>query len=720
MTDTATATAADVAGTQLENIPKTGSPTRVDIPEEDITVGVETDAGISGGGEAKVDRQDEGKAAGASAKTRRASLPSGGHREVNIEEESAGLNGKPPSVITNTSKSRSDLSTSPTKSYGHSSASKPALSAFMGHPKHRRRPSSGSLTGLFVQRPSDRPPSVKSVESDSSAPPQADTTLPTTESPSPTSEPAPSRPTSIPVKRISTASVDDMSGPNTPANGYASGDDSEFLLARLEEQGRSQTPVQEGAPKKSSGYWPSAYLQASFQAVKESLTGEGKPVDEEEIDWDFWGKVMNDYEATARRHPRTFTRKLQLGIPDAIRGMVWQLMCKGKSPDLEIQYAHLLTRTSTHEKIIQRDLSRTFPKHERFMEVGGPGQESLFNVIKAYSLYDPEIGYCQGIAFIVGPLLLNMPDEEAFCVLVRLMKDYNLRELYTPQMVGLQLRLYQFDKIVEEQFPAVHKHLEAQDIKSTMYASQWFMTMFAYRFPLPIVFRIMDIIFAEGVDAMLRFALALIKRNADHILTLDFEPLLEFLKNGLFDAYGGSVSALIVDASAVRLTKHRLDKLATEFADIMRKTSPEAREVARLEIDNRRLVETVRRMEGEYEQLNREHIDLANRLLDTRVRSDQYADQVETLGNLVAQLKQEVENARKAKEAEVQEEMERLAMKNLELTRRNAELVEECCVLQDVLEDTKLRFAECENERGELVRKWNGLKKAMGSSERLA
>ena len=117
---------------------------------------------------------------------------------------------------------------------------------------------------------------------------------------------------------------------------------------------------------------------------------------------------MNDYENVARKHPRTFTKKLQQGIPDAIRGMIWQLMCKGKSPELEAQYANLLTRTSIHEKIIQRDLARTFPKHERFAEPGGPGQESLFNIIKAYSLYDPEIGYCQGIAFIVGALLLNV------------------------------------------------------------------------------------------------------------------------------------------------------------------------------------------------------------------------------------------------------------------------------------------------------------------------
>lgn len=108
------------------------------------------------------------------------------------------------------------------------------------------------------------------------------------------------------------------------------------------------------------------------------------------------------------------------------------------------------------------------------------------------------MGYTQGLQFIVGPLLLNvrsltnpsfrqylipsfflqMPDEEAFCVLVRLMKSYDLRSHYTPNMPGLQLRLFQFDRLLEELLPGVFMHLLRQGVKSSMYASQWFLTLF--------------------------------------------------------------------------------------------------------------------------------------------------------------------------------------------------------------------------------------------------
>lgn len=38
----------------------------------------------------------------------------------------------------------------------------------------------------------------------------------------------------------------------------------------------------------------------------------------------------------------------------------------------------------------------------------GPGQLALFNLLKAYSLLDPEVGYCQGLSFVAGVLLLHV------------------------------------------------------------------------------------------------------------------------------------------------------------------------------------------------------------------------------------------------------------------------------------------------------------------------
>jgi hypothetical protein len=74
-----------------------------------------------------------------------------------------------------------------------------------------------------------------------------------------------------------------------------------------------------------------------------------------------------------------------------------------------------------------------------------------------------------------------MPDEEAFCVLVRLQESYNLRSHFLADMPGLQLRLYQFDRLLEDELPYVYTQFLRKGIKSSMYASQWFMTLFSYR-----------------------------------------------------------------------------------------------------------------------------------------------------------------------------------------------------------------------------------------------
>lgn len=131
-----------------------------------------------------------------------------------------------------------------------------------------------------------------------------------------------------------------------------------------------------------------------------------------------------------------------------------------------------------------------------------------------------------------------MPDEEAICVLIRLMSHYGLRGHFTPNMEGLHLRLYQFESLVSEHLPHISRHLKRHEINPTMFASQWFMTLFAYKFPLDLVFRIYDIVFVEGLETtLLKFALALLKRSEARLLELDFEPLLTFLKNDLFAEY---------------------------------------------------------------------------------------------------------------------------------------------------------------------------------------
>uniref|UniRef100_A0A915LEL7 Rab-GAP TBC domain-containing protein n=1 Tax=Romanomermis culicivorax TaxID=13658 RepID=A0A915LEL7_ROMCU len=58
-------------------------------------------------------------------------------------------------------------------------------------------------------------------------------------------------------------------------------------------------------------------------------------------------------------------------------------------------------------------------------------------VLKAYAVFDQEIGYCQGLSFVAGMLLLHMEEKEAFTMLCHLMYDLNFRDRYRPDMLTL-------------------------------------------------------------------------------------------------------------------------------------------------------------------------------------------------------------------------------------------------------------------------------------------
>lgn len=136
-------------------------------------------------------------------------------------------------------------------------------------------------------------------------------------------------------------------------------------------------------------------------------------------DLEFYAALVKDYKQTAARLPTLLTNKLRKGIPPPLRGVVWQSMSGARDANLEQQYDQFSGESSPYELIIGKDLGRSFPGVDMFREADGEGQRMLGRVLKCFSLYDTKIGYCQGLAFIVGPLLMHMPDKQAFCVLVR-------------------------------------------------------------------------------------------------------------------------------------------------------------------------------------------------------------------------------------------------------------------------------------------------------------
>lgn len=235
-----------------------------------------------------------------------------------------------------------------------------------------------------------------------------------------------------------------------------------------------------------------------------------------------WRFILSHFQKIRSKHQDTLRERLRAGIPDCLRGAVWQSLAESRSRKELLGIHHMLVKQPKGplDSIILRDISRTFPKHILFRDRASMGQERLFNVLRAYSIYNPEVGYCQGMGFLAGLLLFYMDDEES------------------------------------------------NNVGPTMYASQWFMTIFSYNFPFEVVVRIWDIFLYEGKKTLFQVALAVLESQQDGLMQDSFERILQCLNSA-----GANTSAkeLLNVALEIEVKSQTLDELEQRYNELSRK-----------------------------------------------------------------------------------------------------------------------------------------------------
>lgn len=314
-----------------------------------------------------------------------------------------------------------------------------------------------------------------------------------------------------------------------------------------------------------------------------------------------------------------------------------------------------------------------------------------------------------------------MDEGEAFTLLVKLMNKYGLRNMFIQDMPGLHLHLYQFDRLLEDLQPALACHLRRRGVPPQLYATQWFLTLFAYRFPLQLVLRIYDLIFEEGVEStILRFAVAIMLRNAETLLKMnDMIALTTFLKEKLFDVYidrqpsassilesgffgssGGSdkevyrADIMVQDACAIELSPEMIKTYTSEWEE---KTRIEKEQATELEgYKQTTIVQSarIRALEEHAEKSDTEHVQLASELVRLKVENEELKDINESYKVEVDELKSVVDRQPAELEEKLRTEMDRIMKRNIEVQNENRAMEEQMAEMEKDLVETKMKWAE--------------------------
>ncbi|XP_040114591.1 TBC1 domain family member 10B isoform X2 [Oryx dammah] len=229
-----------------------------------------------------------------------------------------------------------------------------------------------------------------------------------------------------------------------------------------------------------------------------------------------WLEMFSHWDKWLSRRFQKVKLRCRKGIPSSLRAKAWQYLSNSKEL-LEQNPGKFeeLERAPGDPKwldVIEKDLHRQFPFHEMFAARGGHGQQDLYRILKAYTIYRPDEGYCQAQAPVAAVLLMHMPAEQAFWCLVQICDKY-LPGYYSAGLEAIQLDGEIFFALLRRASPLAHRHLRRQRIDPVLYMTEWFMCIFARTLPWASVLRVWDMFFCEGVKIIFRVALVLLRHT---------------------------------------------------------------------------------------------------------------------------------------------------------------------------------------------------------------
>ncbi|XP_036440368.1 USP6 N-terminal-like protein isoform X1 [Colossoma macropomum] len=279
-----------------------------------------------------------------------------------------------------------------------------------------------------------------------------------------------------------------------------------------------------------------------------------------------WLKMVQKWEKY--KNSDRMMKRVYKGIPLMLRGQAWSLLLDVEKvkKENEGKYEKMKEQAriySTEIKQIDLDVNRTFRNHIMFMDRFGVKQRSLFHVLTAYSVYNTEVSYCQGMSQIAAILLMYMNEEDAFWALSQLLTDqkHAMHGFFIPGFPKLQRFQNHHDQILSKLMPKLKKHLDKEQMSTGIYSTKWFLQCFIDRTPFTLTLRLWDIFILEGEKILTAMAYTILKLHKKRLVKMSLEELREFLQEKIAESFDLSDDVVIeqLQITMAELRKMKLD-----------------------------------------------------------------------------------------------------------------------------------------------------------------
>lgn len=159
-------------------------------------------------------------------------------------------------------------------------------------------------------------------------------------------------------------------------------------------------------------------------------------------------------------------------------------------------YSELLTTQYDAElvEVIKIDIPRTFPDNIHFDLY----KNRLFNILIAYAHHNTSVGYCQGLNYIAGLILIVTKDEQCTFWLLKHFVENVAPDYHTRNMKGILRDIEVLTELVKMRYPEVNNKIDELGLPWAVIATKWLVCLFAEVLPVETILRVWDVLFAEG------------------------------------------------------------------------------------------------------------------------------------------------------------------------------------------------------------------------------